>query len=368
MRNRIVVGLDYFNMRVVGNSTGYDNQGFIYLGTNTDEFQAILPELHGYYGTPMGSLTDDSGVLTQAGADAGIATLGNPSAQFSEANQEIFSAYASNVINILPQLSAMASLRIDRFSNDSYNQTAFSPKFGLVYQPILDKVSLFANFMDGFSNLAPVTEITNGNPTSKSLNPEHATQFEVGTKLNLLDGKLAATLSYYDINVDNMALRNDIDAENYFYSQDGEQTSKGFEASIVTNPVDGLNIIVGYSYNDSELVDGSEAFKGFRPESSGPRNLANLWASYQFSQENLEGFGLGFGGNYAGDNKIFNRNMGTFTLDSYTILNASAFYAGTDFRITLKLDNLANKEYYKGWSTISPQNLRSVSANFTYSF
>ncbi|MEH6681713.1 MAG: TonB-dependent receptor [Sediminicola sp.] len=368
MRNRIVAGLDYFNTRVIGNSTGYGNQGFVYIGTDTEEFQALVPAMHGQFGSPLGGLADDSGVLTQAGADAGIAALADPSAQYSEANQEIFSAYVSNVINILPQLSAMTSLRVDRFSNDSYNQTAFSPKFGLVFQPILDKVSLFANYMDGFSNLAPVTEITDGNPTNRALEPEHATQFEIGTKLNLLEGKLAATLSYYDINVDNMALRNDIDAENYFYTQDGEQTSKGFEASIVANPIQGLDIIAGYSYNDGELIAGPDDFRGFRPESAGPRNLANLWASYKFGQGNLEGFGLGFGGNYAGDNKIFNRTNGTFTLDSYTVLNASAFYAGTDFRITLKLDNMANKEYYKGWSTISPQNLRSVSANFTYFF
>lgn len=368
MRNRLIVGLDYLKTRTINNSTGYGNQGFVYVGRNTDEFQAVVPALHDYYGTPMGTGLYDSGVLTQAGADAGIATLANPGAQFSEAQQEIFSAYASNVINLLPELSAMASLRVDRFSNDGYNQTAFSPKFGLVYQPILNKVSLFANYMDGFSNVAPVTELSNGNTSVRALNPEHANQFEVGTKLNLFNDKLSATLSYYDITVSDMAQRIDTDADNYFYTQDGEQTSKGFEASIIASPVDGLNIVAGYSYNDSKLVEGDASFTGFRPESAGPMNLANVWASYRFTQGALENFGLGFGGNYASENKIFNRTNGTFAIDEYTILNASTFYDAKDFRITLKLDNIANKDYYKGWSTISPQNLRSLSANFTYKF
>jgi len=368
MRNRLVVGLDYFKTRTINNSTGYGNQGFAYVGSNPDEFQAVAPALHDYFGTPMGTGLYDSGVLTQAGADAGIATLANPGAQFSEAGQEIFSAYASNVISLLPELSAMASLRVDRFSNDGYNQTAFSPKFGLVYQPILNKVSLFANYMNGFSNVAPVTELSNGNTSVRALNPEHANQFEVGTKVNLFNDKLSATLSYYDITVSDMAQRIDTDANNYFYTQDGEQTSKGFEASIIASPVEGLNIIAGYSYNDSKLVEGDASFTGFRPESAGPMNLANVWASYQFTQGALENFGLGFGGNYAGENKIFNRSNGTFTIDEYTILNASAFYDARDFRITLKLDNIANQDYYKGWSTISPQNLRSLSANFTYIF
>ncbi|MEO2052614.1 MAG: TonB-dependent receptor [Allomuricauda sp.] len=368
MRNRLVVGLDYLKTRTINNSTGYGNQGFIYVGSNPDEFQAVAPALHEYFGTPMGTGPYDSGVLTQAGADAGIATLANPSAQFSEAEQEIFSAYASNVLNLLPELSAMASLRVDRFSNDGYNQTAFSPKFGLVYQPILNKVALFANYMNGFSNVAPVTELTNGNPSVRALNPEQANQFEVGTKLNLFNDRLSATLSYYDITVSDLAQRIDTDANNYFFTQDGKQTSKGFEASIIASPVDGLNIVAGYSYNDSQLVAGDASFTGFRPESAGPMNLANVWASYRFTEGALENFGLGFGGNHASENKIFNRTNGTFTIEAYTILNASAFYDAGNFRITLKLDNIANQDYYKGWSTISPQNLRSLSANLTYNF
>ena len=370
MRNRIVAGLDYFSRRIVDNSTGYGNHGFIYVGTNTDEFQNIVPSLHAYFGTPTGSSSlYDSGVLTQAGADAGIATLANPGANYSQSKQEVFSAYVSDVINILPELSVMASLRMDRFSNDDYNQTAFSPKFGLVYQPILDKVSLFANYMDGFSNLAPVSELTDGIISNKSLKPEHANQFEIGTKLSLLEGKVAATLSYYNINVNDKSLRIDIDADNYYYTQNGKQNSKGFEANIVANPLHGLNLLFGYSYNDSELVEGAADFKGFRPESAGPQNLANFWASYKFQYGSLKNFGLGFGGNYASENKIFNRaTAGTFTIDSYTVLNASTFYDSSDFRITFKLNNIANTEYYKGWSTISPQNLRSFSANFTYKF
>jgi iron complex outermembrane receptor protein len=237
-----------------------------------------------------------------------------------------------------------------------------------VYQPILNKVALFANYMNGFSNVAPVTELTNGNPSVRALNPEQANQIEVGTKLNLFNDRLSATLSYYDITVSDMAQRIDTDANNYFFTQDGKQTSKGFEASITASPVDGLNIVAGYSYNDSQLVAGDASFTGFRPESAGPMNLANVWASYRFTEGALENFGLGFGGNHASENKIFNRTNGTFTIDEYTILNASTFYDAGDFRITLKLDNIANQDYYKGWSTISPQNLRNLSANLTYNF
>ena len=361
MRNRMVVGLDYLKTNVINNNSAYVSNGGIYIGNNLQEFNEEVLGI-----TDPANYTDDSGILNQPGTDALLA--GSP-INPSTTEQEIFSAYASDVINILPELSAMASLRIDRFSNADHAQTALSPKFGVVYQPILNKVSVFANYMNGFSNVAPVDEVTNSVTTNRALDPEHANQFEAGTKFNLLNGRLSATLSYYDIQVKDRALRIDVDATNYFYTQDGTQESKGFEASFIANPIDGLNIIAGYSYNDSELTEGAADFVGLRPESAGPQNLANLWASYQLTSGTLDGLGFGFGGNYASENKIFNRNLGgTFTIPEYTILNASVFYGTPDFRISLKLDNIANKEYFKGWSTISPQNQRSLLANFTYNF
>ena len=181
-----------------------------------------------------------------------------------------------------------------------------------------------------------------------------------------MNDKLSAGISYYNVKVSNTVLQ--ISPEEYV--QEGEQNNSGFEANITANPIEGLNIIAGYSYNDSKLenANGNE-FEGRRPESAGPRNLANLWASYKFMEGKLEGFGLGFGGNYASKNEIFSRNgAGTFTLPEYTVINGSIFYSSQDFLITLKLDNITNKEYYKGWSTISPQKPRVFSIGATYNF
>ncbi|WP_205729428.1 TonB-dependent receptor [Flavobacterium alkalisoli] len=363
-RNRIVVGLDYFNRNVVNNSGAYVGNGLIYIGDNLQQFNELV-----LGNTDPATFTDDTGILTQAGTDA---LLENSPINPSKTSQETYSAYASNVINFLPSLSAMVSLRVDRFANkgdlsttsDDYNQTAFSPKFGIVFQPILDKVAVFANYMNGFNNIAPITGTSNETFT---FDPEQANQFETGAKFNLLNNKVIATVSYYDIKVSNTVIQV---APNE-YSQGGERYSRGLEASVTASPINGLNIIAGYSYNDSLLETAAEGddFAGKRPESAGPRNLANLWASYRFKGGKLNGFGLGFGGNYASKNLIFNRNVGgTFTLPEYTVLNASAFYSVDAFSITLKVDNITNKDYYKGWSTISPQKPRIFSANVTYNF
>ncbi|TDW49985.1 iron complex outermembrane receptor protein [Flavobacterium sp. 270] len=372
LRNRIVVGLDYFNRGQIDNGTGYVANGNIYIG-NLD-LKTVNENLYGIT-DPADYITNgDNGKLTKTGADSVLASapLSN-----NKTKQEVYSVYASNVINFTPALSAMASLRVDRFMTagdlstkaDDFNQTAFSPKFGLVYQPIIDKVSLFANYMDGFANSAPVTEIlADGSTRPRTFNPEHANQFEVGTKLNIFRDKLYATFSYYNIQVkDQVYVVYGATTQTAF--QDGAQKNKGFEAEFVANPINGLNIVAGYSYNDAVLLAGDPDFVGHRPESGGPQNLANLWASYKFPEGDLKGFGLGFGGNYASKNKIMNRTVvGTFALPEYTVLNSSIFYGTEKFTLTLKVDNIANVDTYDGWSTIHPKNMRSASASFSYRF
>jgi iron complex outermembrane receptor protein len=75
------------------------------------------------------------------------------------------------------------------------------------------------------------------------------------------------------------------------------------------------------------------------------------------------------GGNYASENLITNSSVtGVFTLPSYTVLNASVFYNISKMRLGLKLDNLTNKQYFSGWTTIEPQMPRRLMANVSFSF
>ncbi|RAJ08817.1 iron complex outermembrane receptor protein [Chitinophaga skermanii] len=342
-RNRVVVGLDYFARNGISGNTGYVANGYV---------------------TPVSDSTNNS----RQHADM---LLANSPITNSNLLQETYSAYISDVFNILPNLSAMASVRVDHFKNggetaskeDKYSQTAVSPKFGLVYQPVQGVLSIFANYMNGFSNVAPIV-LPNG--SVQTFKPEQANQMEAGVKVNALNGKLTGSLSYYDIKVKNTVLAG---ATINDYTQGAKRYSKGIEGEIVANPIEGLNIVAGYAYNDSKLTKGGADYENRRPEEAGPANLANLWASYRISHGALKGFGVGFGGNYASENKILNRlTTGVFTLPSYTVFNGSIFYNTKKFGITAKLNNIGNKYYYTGWSTIEAQMPRSFSAMVSYKF
>jgi iron complex outermembrane receptor protein len=352
VKNKFLVGLDYFQREFIQGGTGWIGYGTVNLVDQTD--------------------TASNGLNTTA-LDNALAASGQA---YGNLEAKIYSAYVSDVVNILPNLSAMLSLRLDHFTGrptaysteESKKTTTFSPKLGIVYQPIQDKVSIFGNYMNGFQNVDPV-ENTNADG-SKSLtffDPEHANQWEVGTKANLAGDRFSITASYYNIQVKDKIMPDPNNALNSI--QGGEVESKGFEVSVLGSPIPGMNVIAGYSYNDSNVKKGDPTYIGYRTEEAGPKNLINFWATYKVQDGALKNFGVGFGGNSSSRLYTLNRaEIGTFPLPSYIIMNSSLSYTEDKYSIILKLDNIANKKYFSGWSTVTPQRLRTLSLSLNYKF
>ncbi|WP_422090819.1 TonB-dependent siderophore receptor [Tenacibaculum ovolyticum] len=287
----------------------------------------------------------------------------NDAFRIGQRDQSSFGVYASNVTEVTQKLSIMASLRVDWFNNkeDEYKQTVLSPKFGAVYQIVKDKVSVFANYMDGFKNVAP--EIT-AEETTK-FNPEHATQIEAGIKSELFNDKLSFTLSYYDIIIDD-AVRWENNKGDWSRIQDGKRASKGFEAELIANPFKGWNLIAGYGYNDSEYLEGKESIIGNTPYAS-PETTLNFWTSYKLPRTVLKGLGFGFGLNHTSDSFLSDRNK--LTIPGNTVINSSLFYDHNDFRIGLKFNNITNEKYWANMgANIQPQRTKNTVITFSYKF
>lgn len=361
LRNRLLIGLDYFNRNVIDNGTGYAFMRYV---------------------TPQGAISYANPAhpvyATQNSVDSLLAGTG---ASHSNVSNSTYAAYVSNVMNFTPALSLMLSLRADYFDSkgqrndpsDDFHQFAVSPKFGLVYQPILDKVSFFANYMNSFLNVGPqqVTNADGSNPRIKSFKPEHANQLEFGVKTNLFSDKLSATVSYYDIKVSNRVTPTVGNINDY--DQRGAVRSRGFELDLNANPAQGLNLIAGYSHNHIENTssNGTDFYteQGRAPGGQGPQDQANLWATYKFANGALKDFGFGVGGNYAGVYKVIDNSVvGVFELPSYTLLNASLFYNADRYRITFNANNLTNEKYYIGYWSVNPQRPISFAASIAFKF
>lgn len=347
----MLVGADYLDSNTIDNSSNWG-----YLHTINIDGDLV-------YGEPEINEDNLSAALT------GIGFLD------SDIRQNILGFYVSDVVKVLPSLSVMASLRYDRFDyqgdrqtnaddDTEYTESTFSPKFGVVYQPIVDQLSIFANYQNGFSYVNPqyITDFDTGIVTLQSYDVEQANQYEFGVKTNLFNNKLETTLSYYNINVDNK----------YYWAtqtQDLAINSQGIELEVNANPIDGLNIHTGFSYNDSEITDSPSArfLEGNRYGESGADITYNFWADYKFF-ENF-GAGVGFNGQSEYDTMVDYKSVtGSFDIPPYTIFNASLYYETNTFRASVKANNITDKTYFSGWSTVTPQRPRTILGSVTFKF
>jgi iron complex outermembrane receptor protein len=360
LRNRVVLGLDF--LRIDSNVN--------FLGGG---FDAVPINVPGYnYRTFNGTSVAAAYATTP------------PSHYLVTTKTNTYSAFASDVLNLTEQLSVLAALRVDHFDNkgglyyspvEAYSQTTLSPKFGLVYQPVKDRVAVFANYQNSFTNPGNGSYI-DAERNTRTAKPEQANQWEAGVKLDAANGKVSATVSYYDIQVKDLLRTTPVpestpganDGIPNAQTQNGTQLSRGAELNLTANPVAGLNIVGGFAYNFSKFLNASEDVNGRRPNTASSPYLANAWVSYRQPEGTLKGLGVGFGGNYASDNRIQNTATNVFTLPNYTVLNASAFYDQPHYRIALKVDNLTDKHYWIGYTTMTPQKLRSIIGSVSYKF
>lgn len=284
-----------------------------------------------------------------------------------KAIQDHYSVYASDVLSPLENLSVMLSARINYVNNKGtedlltetssghYSQTAVSPKLGISYQIIAQRIALFANYMNGFQAQAP--QSVNGQMTN--FQPVYGNQWESGIKVSLKKNLLDAVLSYYNIDVTNVVRQNPSDTASYL--QDGQQRSKGFEADLESSPMSGLFLHAGFAYNDSKLIVSDALTQGLRPVDSGPKLSGTWYVNYTPQAKALNSFSLGIGGSHYGKDLMINNTNGSFYTNPYTLINSVLSFEKTGYVFSLSANNLLNERYwYGGRGMITPGILRQV--------
>ncbi|MEM9819286.1 MAG: TonB-dependent siderophore receptor, partial [Cyanobacteria bacterium P01_D01_bin.6] len=260
-----------------------------------------------------------------------------------------YGIFLQDQITFSEQFILVGSLRYDTASTRNFttpannrNDGSWSPRIGLVYQPI-ETVALYANYSQSFE------PNTGTSATGETFEPEQGEGFEVGVKAELLGGNLLVTLAYFDITKQNVLTA---DPNNFGSSVvTGEQNSQGIELDIVGEILPGWNIIANYAYTDARITEDNTNPVGNRLPNA-PRHSAGLWTTYQIQQGDLQGLGFGLGFDYVGDREGDLAN--SFEPDGYFLTNAALFYEQENWRFGLNINNLFDVNYI---SSTSARNL-----------
>jgi iron complex outermembrane receptor protein len=279
---------------------------------------------------------------------------------------ETLGVYVQDQVTLVENLKLLMGGRFDlfrqsrRFSSDPEQRlsgNAFSPRIGIVYQPI-QPISLYASYSKSFT---PVEGTAFGGDTFA---PEQGTQYEIGIKAEV-NKQLSTTLAFYNLTRSNV-LTTDPDNSD-FSIQAGEQRSRGIELNIAGEILPGWNIIAGYAYIDAEITKDNTFPVGSLLYNV-PKNSFNLWTSYEIQRGFLQGLGFGLGLFYVGERPAELGN--NYQLPNYLRTDAAIFYKRDRFRFALNFRNLFNIDYFEGslGSTVYPGAPFTVQGKISWEF
>lgn len=263
------------------------------------------------------------------------------------------------------------------------NDRAFSPKVGLIYQPT-KYTTLFSSYSNSF------TPNTGVDIYNIAIEPSIIDQYEAGVKKEFWNGLLTTNVTFYHIVNSNLAQTAEFDANGNVNtntnvkSLSGETTSKGIEIDLMYKPIDALNIMAGYSYNDMRYTKTTGATGSFIEGDRlvrTPAHTANASFFYTVPAGTLKNVSFGAIGNYIGNrvggwnnqvdptkpNGIWDREL---PIDGYTTVDISIGYTWEQFSLLCKLSNITNELNYTVHEnySINPIAPRQILTSLRYKF
>lgn len=185
---------------------------------------------------------------------------------------------------------------------------------------------------------------TYGNP---GLEEEKSDGWDAGIEQPLMDGRLTLGLTYFDMTYED---RIDYDFVTSTYNQlPGDTKTKGAEAFVQMTPVSDLDLMLSYTYTDTEDPDGEPLVR--RPE-----NKVTFNARYRFWDKGVCNLDVIWVDERAAlDSAMDVDGNPVETLDAYIVVNLSAAYDILSWlQVYGRVDNLFDEFYEEAWSYATP--------------
>lgn len=277
--------------------------------------------------------------------------------------------YVQDIISITGKLKLLAGIRYTDIKRKGVytdtltknirgyvkntNDEAYTPRFGIVYQP-LKTIAVFASYANSF--------ITNTGTDIylDPLAPSYLNQYELGIKTDLFKKSVSANLTVYKITNSNLAQMSLTRADGSANSDAnikelaGSVSSKGLEIDITTKPIHGFQLISGYSFNETKYTSSNTYIVGSKLLYN-PQHTAHTSIYYTFGNRTLlKGFSAGLAGYYVGKRvagrstriRVPNDTYKPMPLPDYFQFDATAGYTFKKISIRLRVSNIFNTISY----------------------
>ncbi|WP_426123543.1 TonB-dependent siderophore receptor [Pseudomonas sp. PSPC2-3] len=276
-------------------------------------------------------------------------------------------AYLATRLKPTDDLSVILGTRVSTFSGtdttDFYdptkadNRTTYrqsgvvTPYAGIVYD-LNDTWSVYTSYTQIYRPQS------SKDADRKLLDPIEGATYEAGLKAAFYDGRLNASFAAFRIEQDNVAEYVSGFESDSVYRPIAGATTKGFEAQLSGEVLDGWNISAGYTYQHTRDANNGYVYSSVL-QTTTPQQVVRLFSSYRLPGA-LEHVTVGGGVNWQSeffgnvfqpdpnDTLNFGQNA-RITQDSYYLVDLMARYRFNEhLSTTLNVKNLFDKKYYTG--------------------
>lgn len=283
--------------------------------------------------------------------------------------------YAFDTLELDPQWLLNLGLRYDHFTTKfrTYNASGVTSvtsgfqnkgedvsefvtgQVGLVWKP-RDNGSIYVSYATSATPTGSMLgEGTDGNPVTtgavkNDMQPEETTNYEIGTKWDLFNQRLSLSAAIFRTEKENTRVLTNLNT----YENAGQTRVDGVELSASGKLTAKWQVFAGYSYLDSEQIDGGkvnigtalapifvEALTNGNELGNTPKNSFSLWNTYAVTDK------LTLGGGAFFVDKVWGSVANSTYVPSYWRYDAMASYKLTKhIDLQLNVQNLTDKTYY----------------------
>ena len=283
-------------------------------------------------------------------------------------------------------LSQIANLAYDPLNDAKDDGTLF--KINSSYE-LNDDINVYGTISEGFrlggsNGIAacpdplPTNQIVCALPDEQNFAPDTTTNYEVGMKSRLMDGRLTLNGALFMLDWDGILLAGATENGGQTYLQNGGTAqSKGLEVSFDMSVTDDFNVRGNYAYTNAELTSAApdlyseDAFFGVAAGDTGgedgdrlpgsPEHQFSVFADYNQSLASGRDVTYAFGASYVGD--VLQR-VGSIangeTLEAYTLANGSVTLTDESWSLTAYVNNMFN-QYAESTITGTGQSVQTFS-------
>lgn len=256
--------------------------------------------------------------------------------------------YVTSRLNLRDDLKLILGGRVANYESEDIKESGvFVPYIGTVYD-LNDNYSLYASYSTIFSPQS------NRDVNGKTLDPQEGENYEVGVKGEFYDGRLNASLAYYQLKQDNFAQEiagvTTPSGDAAFEAIQGVKT-KGVELEVTGEIMPDWNLHAGFNHKVSKQQES-------KVSTLTPENEFTLYTSYKVNQW-VEGLTIGGGVRWQDETwgNVHNPQYTDpvkHTVSDYWLVDAMANYKLNDqLSFSFNVNNLLDEKYYTIFSWYS---------------